>query len=205
MGLIYYSTYDPVIHPVGGIPSPRCHSLDIRSKRLLEPYLTHTRLYYIHLLFITGFDASSRPSAPSACRLLKFFSSRREHLSKSLTSSQVKRVRLNNGVVPIRTDADGWMGWAKPTLGIQTKTEVALNLRVSEDRIGCGASTSFIVTQLSRLRSLVPRTLYFLSLGPNFISDGYRRHRLHIRYSHNEVLRTSWSASVACYYFSCCL
>jgi len=63
MGLIYYSTCRPVIHPIATL-------LDIHSTRLLEPYLTHTRLYYIHLLFITGIDASSRPFASSACRLI---------------------------------------------------------------------------------------------------------------------------------------
>jgi len=136
---------------------------------------------------------------------LNLFSPPREHLSKSSTSSRVKRVRLNNGVEPIGPMRMG--EWAGPSQlsAFKQKQKSRWHLRVSEDWIGCGASTSFIVTQLFRLRSpVIPRALFFLSLGSNFVSDGYRRHRLHIQYSHNEVLRTSWSASVACYCFSCC-
>jgi hypothetical protein len=52
MNLIYYSTYRTVIHPIGEIPGPIATLLDTRSTRLPESYLTHTRLYCIHLLLI---------------------------------------------------------------------------------------------------------------------------------------------------------
>ena len=159
MGLIYYSTYLPVIHPIATL-------LDIRSTRLLGPYLTHTRLYYIHFVVYYLHHVPLRQVLVDYPTQLKLFSSPREHLSKSSTSSRVRRVRLNNGAEPI---GPIWMGeWTGPSQlsAFKQKQKSRWHLCVSEDWIGCGASTSFIVTQLfrDRLRSPVPRAPFSSSL-----------------------------------------